>query len=68
MSDAGFEQLLADGRLRACWSRCARDGRPQLSNVTHVYEPETELLRVSITDPTGPRPRTCAAIRGRATT
>ena len=27
-----------------------RDGRPQLSNVNHTYDPATRLLRVSITD------------------
>ncbi|WP_202918101.1 PPOX class F420-dependent oxidoreductase [Streptomyces cavernae] len=27
-----------------------RDGRPQLSNVTHVYYPDDRIIRVSITD------------------
>lgn len=27
-----------------------RDGRPQLSNVNHAYDPETRVIRVSITD------------------
>jgi PPOX class probable F420-dependent enzyme len=27
-----------------------RDGRPQLSNVTHHFDPERKLIRVSITD------------------
>lgn len=27
-----------------------RDGRPQLSNVTHHYYPEESLLRISVTD------------------
>ena len=27
-----------------------RDGRPQLSNVTHAFDPERRLIRVSITD------------------
>jgi PPOX class probable F420-dependent enzyme len=27
-----------------------RDGRPQLSNVAHVYYPEERLIRVSLTD------------------
>jgi PPOX class probable F420-dependent enzyme len=27
-----------------------RDGRPQLSNVTHVYDPDSETLRVSIVE------------------
>jgi PPOX class probable F420-dependent enzyme len=27
-----------------------RDGRPQMSNVSHTYDPERRLVRVSITD------------------
>ncbi|MGW0911229.1 PPOX class F420-dependent oxidoreductase [Streptomyces sp. NPDC002784] len=27
-----------------------RDGRPQLSNVTHAYDPDERIIRVSITD------------------
>lgn len=27
-----------------------RDGRPQLSNVTHAYDPDERILRVSLTD------------------
>jgi PPOX class probable F420-dependent enzyme len=27
-----------------------RDGRPQLSNVTHLFDPESGTIRVSITD------------------
>ena len=27
-----------------------RDGRPQLSNVNHAYDPEARVIRVSITD------------------
>jgi PPOX class probable F420-dependent enzyme len=27
-----------------------RDGRPQLSNVGHAYDPEQRILRVSVTD------------------
>ena len=27
-----------------------RDGRPQLSNVNHAYDPDTRIIRVSITD------------------
>jgi PPOX class probable F420-dependent enzyme len=27
-----------------------RDGRPQLSNVGYAYDPETQLIRVSVTD------------------
>jgi PPOX class probable F420-dependent enzyme len=28
-----------------------RDGRPQLSNVGHTYDPATDLLRVSVREP-----------------
>ncbi|MEU6221801.1 PPOX class F420-dependent oxidoreductase [Streptomyces sp. NPDC047022] len=27
-----------------------RDGRPQLSNVTHAYDPDERVIRVSLTD------------------
>jgi PPOX class probable F420-dependent enzyme len=27
-----------------------RDGRPQLSNVTHAYDPDERIIRISITD------------------
>ncbi|MEU1459871.1 PPOX class F420-dependent oxidoreductase [Streptomyces sp. NPDC005727] len=27
-----------------------KDGRPQLSNVTHVYRPDERIIRVSLTD------------------
>ncbi|MER6122480.1 PPOX class F420-dependent oxidoreductase [Streptomyces sp. NPDC001795] len=27
-----------------------RDGRPQLSNVSHAYDPDEQIIRVSITD------------------
>ncbi|MFJ8198206.1 PPOX class F420-dependent oxidoreductase [Streptomyces sp. NPDC096152] len=27
-----------------------RDGRPQLSNVSHAYDPEERIIRVSVTD------------------
>ncbi|MFE5401630.1 PPOX class F420-dependent oxidoreductase [Streptomyces sp. NPDC056580] len=27
-----------------------KDGRPQLSNVTHVYSPDERIIRVSLTD------------------
>ncbi|QIJ65725.1 PPOX class F420-dependent oxidoreductase [Streptomyces sp. JB150] len=27
-----------------------RDGRPQLSNVSHAYDPDERILRVSVTD------------------
>ncbi|WP_256638575.1 PPOX class F420-dependent oxidoreductase [Streptomyces murinus] len=27
-----------------------RDGRPQLSNVSHAYEPDERIIRISVTD------------------
>ncbi|MEU3862283.1 PPOX class F420-dependent oxidoreductase [Streptomyces sp. NPDC028722] len=27
-----------------------RDGRPQLSNVTHAYDPDERVIRISVTD------------------
>lgn len=27
-----------------------RDGRPQLSNITYVYDPDRDLVRISLTD------------------
>ncbi|MEU8472200.1 PPOX class F420-dependent oxidoreductase [Streptomyces sp. NPDC029006] len=27
-----------------------RDGRPQLSNVTHAYDPDEQVIRISVTD------------------
>lgn len=36
-----------------------RDGRPQLSNVSHAYYPDERIIRVS-SPTTGPRPAICA--------
>ena len=48
MAAKDLEQLIAEthgGALVAL----KRDGRPQISNVSHVFQPETRLLRVSTT-------------------
>lgn len=44
-----------------------RDGRPQLSNVAHVYYPDERIIRVS-SPTTGPRPATCGGTRAPPTT
>jgi PPOX class probable F420-dependent enzyme len=49
MSDAGFENLLTTIGHGVLVTLKA-DGRPQLSNVSHHYDPATRLVRVSITD------------------
>jgi len=48
MAAKDLEQLIAEthgGALVAL----KRDGRPQISNVSHVFQPETGLLRISTT-------------------
>lgn len=47
--DAGLFRLLAD-RPFGVLVTLKRDGRPQLSNVTHFYDAETNKILVSITD------------------
>jgi PPOX class probable F420-dependent enzyme len=49
MSDDGLRQLLA-GATHGVLVTLKRDGRPQLSNVGHTYDPATDLLRISVTD------------------
>ncbi len=49
MSDAGFETLLTTVR-QGVLVTIKRDGRPQLSNVSHYYDPATRTIRVSITE------------------
>ncbi|MFC5909541.1 PPOX class F420-dependent oxidoreductase [Streptacidiphilus monticola] len=46
MSD--LDELIASTR-NGVLVALKRDGRPQLSNVTHLYEPERKLIRVSST-------------------
>ena len=48
MSDNDLETLLRDSH-RGVLVTLKRDGRPQLSNVSHTYDPATRLVRVSIT-------------------
>lgn len=48
MSDDPLRDLLADRSL-AVLATIRRDGRPQLSTVTYVYDRERDLVRVSIT-------------------
>jgi PPOX class probable F420-dependent enzyme len=48
MSDDALHALLAD-RPHGVLVTLKRDGRPQLSNVSHLYDPASRLLRVSIT-------------------
>jgi PPOX class probable F420-dependent enzyme len=48
MDNAALHALLADGHSGVLVT-LKRDGRPQLSNVSHTYDPEAKLLRVSIT-------------------
>ncbi|GLZ41848.1 PPOX class F420-dependent oxidoreductase [Actinokineospora sp. NBRC 105648] len=42
-------KLLADHN-RGVLTTIKRDGRPQLSNVAYAYDPEQDLIRVSVTD------------------
>jgi PPOX class probable F420-dependent enzyme len=48
MSDQGLRQLLA-GINRGVLVTLRADGRPQLSNVSHTFDPGTGLLRISVT-------------------
>jgi PPOX class probable F420-dependent enzyme len=49
MSDEGLRQLLADA-THGVLVTLKRDGRPQLSNVGHTFDPATGLIRISVTD------------------
>ncbi len=49
MSHDPLRQLIASSHLMTL-ATLKRDGRPQLSMVSHIYDPERELIRVSITD------------------
>lgn len=48
MSAEGLEQLIA-GTHGGALVALKRDGRPQISNVSHVFQPGTGLLRISTT-------------------
>lgn len=45
-----LRRVIRDGD-RGTLATIRRDGRPQLSTVSYVYEPERELIRVSVTEP-----------------
>jgi PPOX class probable F420-dependent enzyme len=49
MSDDRLGQLLSDVR-RGVLVTIKRDARPQLSNVSHHYDPAERIIRVSVTD------------------
>ena len=46
--DAGLRELLASIH-RGVLVTIKSDGRPQLSNVSHTFDPATGLIRVSVT-------------------
>jgi PPOX class probable F420-dependent enzyme len=48
MSDEGLHALLRDHQSGVL-ATLKRDGRPQLSNVSHTYDPITRLIRISVT-------------------
>ena len=49
MTDDALTRLLADTH-HGILVTLRSNGRPQLSNVSHTYDPETRLVRVSVTD------------------
>lgn len=49
MTDDALTRLLADTH-HGILATLRPNGRPQLSNVSHTYDPETRLVRVSVTD------------------
>jgi PPOX class probable F420-dependent enzyme len=49
MTDDALTRLLADTH-HGILVTLGPNGRPQLSNVSHTYAPETRLVRVSVTD------------------
>jgi PPOX class probable F420-dependent enzyme len=49
MSEDRLSRLLSDVR-RGVLVTIKRDGRPQLSNVSHHYDPAARTIRVSVTD------------------
>ena len=49
MTDAAYESLISS-RPGGVLVTIFPDGRPQLSNVSHTYDPAARLLRVSVTD------------------
>ena len=49
MTDDAFARLLAD-RHHGVLVTLRSNGRPQLSNVSHTFDPGMRLVRVSVTD------------------
>src|ERR1700760_4177300 len=49
MTDSALENLFSTIK-HGVLATLKSDGRPQLSNVSHHYDPATRLVRVSITD------------------
>ena len=49
MTDDALRDLIAGSHL-ATLATIRRDGRPQLSNVSYAYDPDRDLIRVSVTD------------------
>ncbi|MCS0599922.1 PPOX class F420-dependent oxidoreductase [Streptomyces sp. LP11] len=47
--DAALLELLSDGHAGVLVT-LKRDGRPQLSNVSHAYDPDERVVRISVTD------------------
>ncbi|MYQ66249.1 PPOX class probable F420-dependent enzyme [Streptomyces sp. SolWspMP-5a-2] len=49
MTEDSLLKLLSDGNGGVLVT-LKRDGRPQLSNVSHFYDPDERIVRVSVTD------------------
>lgn len=49
MTENGLDRLLTE-TSHGVLVTLKKDGRPQLSNVSHTYDPVKKLLRVSLTD------------------
>jgi PPOX class probable F420-dependent enzyme len=49
MTPEPMSSVLRDGRLGVLVT-LKRDGRPQQSNVSYIYDPATNLIRISVTD------------------
>lgn len=51
MADENALHALLAARNLGVLATLKRDGRPQLSNVSHIYDRDTRTIRVSLTDP-----------------
>jgi PPOX class probable F420-dependent enzyme len=49
MTSKSMPAVLRDSRLGVLVT-LKKDGRPQLSNVSYIYDPDTNLIRISVTD------------------